>query len=506
MRVEIIVDPEATREWHRALYLRLTERRRLSVRFRFESRGGASVGPAMRLLFLLERLLYRIPAGHPADPADLSAYPTAAPDDDAPDLVIDLVRAGGPENVPRLTLACCGSPIDIGATEAVLAHDAPVLSLDLHKNGEVRRVARWRLALERSDVALTSLDAIFGRSINVIDVALLRLGRGLPLGGAEHLSGRRVGDPADADGPIRFLAAELAFHARRWIDRHLRRATGWSVGWRTAIGESTDLPRFPEGRFRRIRTDGRRHLATPFLCTHAGRTFAFVEEFPFATGRGLIAACEFRDGRFSAPEPVLEADCHLSYPYVFAHAGHIWMVPDTSARRSVEFWAAVEFPFRWERRYRIQNVDLSHVTVLEDAGRLYLIGSTRYGDGASDRDAIAVLTADRLEGPWRPVGGPGPVLVDASAARPAGRPFRYYDGLVRPAEDNRGGLAAGLSFVDIVTLSPEHYGQRTIGAFRPAQPHKGLSHYERDERFELVCVNAPVQGRSIQLRPDFADT
>ncbi|MFX5785394.1 hypothetical protein ABTE36_23145, partial [Acinetobacter baumannii] len=79
----------------------------------------------------------------------------------------------------------------------------------------------------------------------------------------------------------------------------------------------------------RLADDGGRYYADPFLFIADGRTHLFVEEFDQMSGKGLISASVLGSGGFERPKPVLETQSHLSYPHVFAHAGAIWMIPES---------------------------------------------------------------------------------------------------------------------------------------------------------------------------------
>src|SRR5690606_6253509 len=70
----------------------------------------------------------------------------------------------------------------------------------------------------------------------------------------------------------------------------------------------------------------------------------------YAKNRGCIAVVPLdRNGTVGEPRIVLEEAHHLSYPFVFGHAGEIWMIPESGDADSVNLYRAVEFPHRWTR-------------------------------------------------------------------------------------------------------------------------------------------------------------
>src|SRR3569833_207060 len=101
--------------------------------------------------------------------------------------------------------------------------------------------------------------------------------------------------------------------ARRLTERHWHKAMRkrpfyWQVAYRSFEGpggaETGGLDGEP---FKGLPDDGKRFYADPFVGERGGKIYLFVEEYPYATGRGVISVSELRpDGSFSAPQLVLE--------------------------------------------------------------------------------------------------------------------------------------------------------------------------------------------------------
>src|SRR3954465_13860176 len=122
----------------------------------------------------------------------------------------------------------------------------------------------------------------------------------------------------------------------------------WAVALR--FDPSSSLLAKRAATFAPLATDGRRYYADPFPFQHEGQTYLFMEEFPYATGRGCISVTKIdATGCVTAPRPVLEEPYHLSYPFVFKHANDIWMIPESSEARAVHLYRAERFPDHWQR-------------------------------------------------------------------------------------------------------------------------------------------------------------
>lgn len=153
---------------------------------------------------------------------------------------------------------------------------------------------------------------------------------------------------------------------RRWKEH-------FSVHLRTlATGQETVLPG-PSGGY----------YADPFLWQRDGRTWLFVEEFVYARDRGHITVLEL-DGqlRVVAAEPVrfvpgyAALDCHASFPFIFAHGGETYMIPETHERGGVDLYVCERWPACWRLvRRLLDGIDAVDTMALQHAGRWYLLTS-----------------------------------------------------------------------------------------------------------------------------------
>ena len=143
--------------------------------------------------------------------------------------------------------------------------------------------------------------------------------------------------------------------------------------------------------------------ADPFLFEHEGRHHLFCEDVG-GDGRGVICHSELpADGaRAEPPECVLARPYHLSYPFVFAHDGETFMIPETSAVKRVELYRARDFPRSWEREaILLDGIDAADATLIAHDGRLWLFAAIA-ADGASSLDELHLFSATSCEDRGRP--------------------------------------------------------------------------------------------------------
>jgi hypothetical protein len=298
---------------------------------------------------------------------------------------------------------------------------------------------------------------------------------------------------------LRVAAARIAAK----IDALVRHGEAWRIAWRPAGLTRLPAAGWPQSDYRVLPDDGRRYFADPFVFVHRGTTYVFCEEFPYATGVGIISVFTVTpDGTMSAPRPVVQAPCHLSYPHIFEEGGTIYMIPETAAARTIELWRAEAFPDRWVREtVLVDNIAAADTSLCAHNGRLWLLTSVST-DGASDWDTLSLFSADRLHGPWQAHPG-NPVVVDARAARSAGAIFRQGGSLWRPVQDCSAGYGSGLAFATIDTLGPDSFAQTVRQTFTPPAAWRvsGIHTFNVGGGLEVIDVMCRPTLRLPGVRP-----
>ena len=189
------------------------------------------------------------------------------------------------------------------------------------------------------------------------------------------------------------------------------------------------------------------YYADPFLFCDGGERWLFVEDFHCPANRGYIAAARIGEG-LEVGEPVraLDPGCHTSFPYVFAHDGAVYMLPETSRGRRVELYACERIPDRWRPAARLlDGVDCAD-SVLHRRGGLWYLVTSESDAAASPRRWLAIYCSETL-------------LSERWAPHPVNRERRYAD---RPHGygRNAGGLVdAGRDLLRPMQASTDYYGQ-----------------------------------------------
>lgn len=493
MHVEFVVATVCLRKWQVETVRRIAAD---GHAVSFVSGGAPDRAPALALVEAFETRLYHLGPDRPLAPADPGALPTASPG--PADLVIDLCGTG--LSGDGLALSIDGHAPEVGAVSAIVSGRLPRVELVAVCSGERHVAGRWLVGVEEPDIIGRGIANVFGRIVDMLVTAVAHLAVGARL---ESLALPSVG-PTEGTPPLAAPFGHVAASFVRRLRRHLPWLAldepVWMTAWRPDAGRDGVLPDVGGAPFTVLADDGKRFYADPFLGRRDGRSFLFVEDFPFSTGRGVISAVEMTaSGPAGRPEPVLETGCHLSYPFLIETGGELYMVPETSNRRTVELWHCERFPDRWRLLDTlIDGIDVSDATIFERDGRWFLFGNER-PLWCSSWDGLSIWSAERLAGPWTRV-GIGSVKVDAGTARPAGRIIEAGERLIRPFQDSVGGYGAGIGFSAIDRLDDGGFSETVLANVRPGAPLRGIHTYNRGFGFEVVDLFASRKVAAAPVR------
>lgn len=382
--------------------------------------------------------------GAAAEPA---AFSPGEPPADKPDVVIDLtgkVKAG---DVPVLTVEIGGCLL-LSKGLLRLRSGSGLVELVVRCNGKpvghALPMIQDRVWLSRDiDVLLVSVQSLFVQALARLRAGLLQE---IAAPAAEPSASRP--EPTYVKNLVGGLAAR---QLKKMIPGS--RAFSWKTAYRFidggGIAESRQIAGPP---FAFLEDDGQRFYADPFPIEHEGRSWLFVEEYPYALGRGVVSVAELgADGRFGRPRIVLQEAHHLSYPNVFAHEGEIFMIPESSAINQVVLYRAAAFPDHWQREaVLIEGRSFNDATLFQHQGRLWMFGTERFA-GGSPSDTMVVYSAERLRGPWTP--HPlNPVVIDRAGARPGGRIVQVDGKFFLPVQNGTETYGGGLGLREILRL------------------------------------------------------
>lgn len=252
--------------------------------------------------------------------------------------------------------------------------------------------------------------------------------------------------------------------AEKFVDA-LRWRLGQRPNWHVALGEvnwrDVDLsrgvavPNPPGG-----------YLADPFVAERAGQAALFAEEYSWSARRGAIAAYRLNGMRAERVGLVLAEPFHLSFPFVFAHAGQLWMAPECSEAGGLRLYRCLEFPDRWTLEHvALADECLADPLLFPHGGRWWLLANLADAGGAFSGRLCAWHADDPL-GAWTPHAA-NPIVLDRQRGRNGG--LLWADGVPHRVGQRQGAdvYGRGLGIYRIEMLDPDSYAETPVRQIAP---------------------------------------
>ena len=401
------------------------------------------------------------------------------PEGDPPDVLLSLAGQPHPENCAGLARKCVWSLI-LGDPEKSYstvpyfretAGDSSTLPVCLVQHSirwdRGRILSRLRSRkyqslyyLRAAEEALQSIGSIVARQVHDLLLGSPAIRDGTVQPEKEIDLTRWQGAPSTTD-LLRYLSDrvrdELIKHTV-----HRRRRRQWFVAWRDRPSAFTvNRNSFMPHGFQDFAGRPGLGYADPFPFEWQGRQLMFMEEI-LPSGRGRLVVTEIAAGREPATPPtvILDKPYHVSYPFVFDHAGEIYLIPETCQNRTVELYRAIHFPEKWElQKVLVERLRLVDTTPFYYGGVWYFFVTTAEV-GVIPRESH-LFYADRLEGAW--ISHPAnPISSDARRLRSAGRLFWRNGRLLRPVQDCSLDYGLAVRLMEVRALSPEKYSETEV--------------------------------------------
>ena len=219
----------------------------------------------------------------------------------------------------------------------------------------------------------------------------------------------------------------------------------WSVGFQEA-SQLSNLKINPKGIITHQQVDSMSkneisYIADPFFIKEGDTFYLFVEIK--GTQNANIALFTSLDGKdYDYKGIILDEPFHLSYPQVFRHKGHFYMLPETKSANQVLLYKAENFPYTWKiDDTLIKNIALKDPSVLL-SDELNLIV-------AVDDDLKQLMFhADSLKGKWAEVESFKSRWGNES--RPGGRFIAMGEDWYLPLQSHTRGYGHGISLYKLL--------------------------------------------------------
>lgn len=230
--------------------------------------------------------------------------------------------------------------------------------------------------------------------------------------------------------------------------------------------------------------------ADPFVCTHEGKSYVFVEWMNSYHCYGEIAVAPVEDDKIGDFQVIISENFHMSFPHVFYWKGTWYMLPETDMSRQVRLYEAVNFPYKWKLAdVLMEDIQLVDYALYPVEDGFYVVANDIHVEKDAFNRCFYFDVGKRIFSEFSPKG-------KWCQDRPGGT-FYQENGKWRHAIQD-GILAYGdyLHIYEIEEFSKDAFHEREIAQIKPydleyTNDNNKLEHihtYNRDEKYEVVDV------------------
>lgn len=256
--------------------------------------------------------------------------------------------------------------------------------------------------------------------------------------------------------------------------------------WYVGIREHTMDDNVKSRSYLKVDVPSGQWIADPFLFENNGRHYLFCEQYFVSKQKASIGLFEIIDGIATNNKIIIDNNYHMSYPCVFEYEGRFFLIPESSANKSIDIYESESFPSKWKlRKTLLKGERYVDSTVILLEGNYYLITYKKGNNGWS----LVLFLLDMKK-----------LMLDylceksysANVARPAGH--LYYDnGLKRPAQDCSKKYGESLIIYSIDELSKEAFEEHEVSSITSKDidfPDKidRVHTINRDSKYEVIDV------------------
>jgi hypothetical protein len=238
-------------------------------------------------------------------------------------------------------------------------------------------------------------------------------------------------------------------------------------------------------------------VADPFMLEVGGTWHMFFEVMNRHRGRGEIGHATSPDGlQWTYQSIVLREPFHLSYPYVFAVEGRLYLVPESYQAGAVRLYRAESFPDGWAfMGSLVEGPYLVDASLFRTANRWWMLVETNPDLRC---DTLRLYSSDVLERGWREHPSSPIVFGNAHIARPAGRVLVDEGRIVRFAQDCDPAYGLAVSAFQVLELTRATYretrltGGPILGPGESEWNRHGMHHVDAHRRHDgrwFACVD-----------------
>ncbi len=272
------------------------------------------------------------------------------------------------------------------------------------------------------------------------------------------------------------------------IQKSVLYAESWNVAWRK--GNPGKILSDVKTPFNIISNSFRYWAADPFLYERDGEVYVFAELYDYVLCRGVLGYCKLNGSGRAKWIPIIVEEHHLSYPCIIEHEEQIYLMPESSEKKEVILYKAIDFPNKWKKEKVLREdvcfADTTPIKWIEDGFAL-----THKVDDPYHPQLMLIDLKNKYHD----------VNIEKAIgfqSRPAGHAFQVGSNFIRPSQFSLNcddGYGKGLLFFEYSITEQKDYEENLIQKILPNELRynkkiliDGMHTYNASENYEVIDI------------------
>jgi hypothetical protein len=260
--------------------------------------------------------------------------------------------------------------------------------------------------------------------------------------------------------------------------------------WTLFIGKG-DFMQSDFSELKPLKVPRNKFWADPFIFFYKNNDYIFFESYDYIAMKGKISCGIVKDGKMTDIVDVLDANYHLSYPYIFEDEGNIFLMPETSENNRLELYICIDFPGKWELySTAFSGEGVVDATFYIDKNKQrWLFINKRSNSSSPFSSELFIYKVGSLKFDDLVPHSKNPVVIDCRSARSGGNFFEYKGEIYRPSQANIDGIyGRALNIGRVKKLTIDDYIEVSVKRTYP-NFYKGListHHLSQADNFFVI--------------------
>ncbi len=249
--------------------------------------------------------------------------------------------------------------------------------------------------------------------------------------------------------------------------------------------------------FKKITPSRDKFWADPFIVFKDHIYYVFFEEFVYDKNKGHISFLTIKEnGDYSKTIKILEKPYHLSYPFIFNYNKKYYMIPESSANKTIDVYESLKFPEKWGfHKTLIKNVVAMDSTLFNKNGKWWLF--TTLKNNQNKKNELFLFYSDNpLSDKWIPH-PKNPISSNVKGSRSAGKIIEKDGETLRLAQDGSVRYGYGIIFYQIIVLNEKDYQEKEIKTIYPNWDKKIIGVHTYNQENNLIILDVRVKKRRL---------